>query len=111
MAVVCACVLAAGCGTFGSDKLAQDAPGVMHAGAPSLDAAQAAVHPGNSRADVVAALGPGNGVAFESGWEVWVYRWPGADHSAHSASELVILLDKSGAVRKVRIRPGTTPSG
>jgi hypothetical protein len=106
IAALAACVFAAGCGTFGGDKVEAGAPGVMQAGALSPAAAQAAVHPGNSKQEVVAQLGPGNGVAFESGWEVWVYRWPGADRSARSATELVILFDKGGVVRKVRMRPG-----
>jgi hypothetical protein len=79
----------------------------MAAGALSPAAAQSLLHPGSAKADVVAALGPGNGVAFESGWEVWVYRWPGADRSAHAATELVILFDRAGVVRKARVRPGS----
>jgi hypothetical protein len=105
------CVSTTGCGTFGGDKVEAGAPGVMQAGVLSPAAAQALVHAGNSKREVVAALGPGNGVAFESGWEVWVYRWPGADRSARSATELVILFDRTGAVRKTRLRPGSGPSG
>jgi hypothetical protein len=101
---IAACVFAAGCGILGGDKVEENGPGVVRAGGPSLAAAEAAVHPGSSKAEVVAALGPGNGVAFESGWEVWVYRWPGADRSARSATELVILFDRGGVVRKVRMR-------
>ena len=106
VAALAACVFAAGCGTFGGDKVEADAPGVMQPGSLGPAAAQAVVHPGSSRAEVVAALGPGNGVAFVTGWEVWVYRKPNADPSARAATELVILLDKSGVVRKVRMRPG-----
>jgi hypothetical protein len=111
IAAFAACVFAAGCGTLGGDKVEEDTPGVMRTGSLAPAAAQAAVHPGSSKADVVAALGPGNGVAFESGWEVWVYRWPGADRSARAATELVILFDKGGVVRKVRMRPGTAAAG
>jgi hypothetical protein len=103
-----ACVFAAGCGTFGGDKVEESAPGVVRPGALSPAAALAAVHAGSSKAEVVAALGPGTGVVFESGWEVWVYRWPGADSSARSATELVVLFDRTGAVRKTRVRPGVS---
>jgi hypothetical protein len=109
IAAIAACVFTAGCGTFGGDKVEENGPGVLRPGALSPVAAQAAVHPGSVKAEVVAALGPGNGVAFESGWEVWVYRWPGADRSARSATELVILFDRSGTVRKTRMRPGIGP--
>jgi hypothetical protein len=105
--LVIACVLTASCGTFGGGgKLEENAPGVMRTQSPSPTAAQAAVHPGSAKGEVSAALGAGNAFAFESGWEVWVYRWPGADRSTRAATELVILFDPSGVVRKVRVRPG-----
>ena len=106
VAALAACALAGGCGTFGGDKIEANAPGLMQPGSPAPAAAQALVHPGSLKSEVVAALGPGDGVAFQSGWQVWVYRWRGADPSARAATELVILIDGSGVVRKVRMRPG-----
>jgi hypothetical protein len=107
IAFVSAVVFAlSGCAMYGGSTVEQDAPGVQKASGPSPAAAQAMVHAGSTKADVVAALGRGNGVAFDSGWEVWVYRWLGADHSARGATELVILFGPDGTVRKTRLRAG-----
>jgi hypothetical protein len=104
-AVACMLVLS-GCAMEGGSTLEQGAPGIERASGPTPAAAQAAVHVGSTKAQVVAALGGGNGVAFESGWEVWVYRWLGADNTARSATEFVILFGPDGTVRKTRLRPG-----
>lgn len=95
-----------GCGAFGPGALDESAAGVMKAGTPAPAAAAALVVPGTSRAQVAAALGRANAIRFDSGWEVWVYRWPGADRSARGATEVVVLFDPRGVVRKVRLRPG-----
>lgn len=60
----------------------------------------------SSKATVSAALGTAIVIPFDSGYEVWVYRWPGADRTARAATELVILFGPSGLVDKVRLRPG-----
>lgn len=101
-----ACALLAACGTAG--RLESGGPGILkaqpQAAAAAADAALARVHPGDSREQVAAALGPSNILAFDSGWQVWVYRWPGADNSTAAATELVILFEPGGTVRKVRVR-------
>jgi hypothetical protein len=95
-----------GCAMYGA-PLEENSPGVEHANVLTPAQAQARVNPGTStKADVAAALGPANVVAFDSGWEVWVYRWLGTDHSARAATEVVVLFDPSGTARKVRMRPG-----
>lgn len=94
------------CGAFGPSSIDDSAAGVMRAGAPAPAAAAAAVTPGSSKAQVAAALGRANVIRFDSGWEVWVYRWPGADRSTRGATELVILFEPQGTVRKTRLRPG-----
>ena len=102
-----ACALLTACGMFGSGMLADDSPGVMRSGAPTPAAAQSIVRAGSrTRAEIAAALGPATIVAFESGWEVWVYRWPGLTRSMQAATELVVLFDPQGVARKVRVRPG-----
>lgn len=58
----------------------------------------------SSKADVIAALGSGNVVSFDSGFEVWVYRAKAAGTATDSA-EFVILFAPSGIVKKTRIRP------
>ena len=111
-----ACMLAAGCALLSScailegSALGPDAPGVMQGRSVSPAAAQAAVAIGKStRAEVKSALGQGAVVRFDSGFEVWVYRWPGAQRTSRAATEFVILFDQSGVVRKTRLRPGYGP--
>lgn len=60
----------------------------------------------STKADVASALGKAIVIVFDSGYEVWVYRWPGADRTTRAATELVVLFDPSGRVTKVRVRPG-----
>ena len=73
---------------------------------------------GRSREDVIAALGPATIIRFDSGYEVWVYRFvepaprkptretdsaPAAERD-HPPSELVMLLTPAGVVAKIRVR-------
>jgi hypothetical protein len=96
----------AGCAAFGPGSIDESGAGVMRTGAPAPAAAPAAVTPGMGKAEVATALGKANVIRFDSGWEVWVYRWPGADRTTRGATELVVLFDAQGAARKVRLRPG-----
>jgi hypothetical protein len=79
----------------------------------------------SSKADVIAALGRTTVVSFDSGFEVWVYRY--RDGTADGASwlermgfggsrkgkpgetELVILFVPSGIAAKARIRLAPSP--
>jgi len=73
-------------------------------------AAQALVLPGQStKADVEAALGRADVVRFDSGWDVWAYRWRGQQRTTRGDTELVILFGPDGVVRKTRIRPPYPP--
>ena len=58
------------------------------------------------KADVSSALGSAIVVPFDSGYEVWVYRWYGADRTPRAATELVVLFAPSGLATKLRLRPG-----
>jgi len=60
----------------------------------------------STKADVASALGSAIAVPFDSGYEVWVYRWPGRDRSTRAATEMVVLFAPSGTAAKVRLRPG-----
>lgn len=113
IAFIAACaVVLASCAAPGEGPLEKDAPGVIEAKPIAPQAALAAIHPGQTKAEVAAALGPANIVAFESGWQVWVYRWPAKDdRSARAATEVVVLVDPTGVVRKVRLRPGLKSPG
>ena len=77
---------------------------------------------GNTRGEVLAALGPATVIRFDSGYEVWVYRFvepaarkrprepaaasgrQGEPDRARRPSELVMLFTPAGVVAKVRVR-------
>jgi hypothetical protein len=105
------------------------APAIPSAAPPSLPEATAfsmatTAHAmvGSSRDEVAAALGPATIVRFDSGYEVWVYRFvePAAPKQAEVPAgaaatrdpsdrrrrpgELVMLFAPSGVVTKVRVR-------
>jgi outer membrane protein assembly factor BamE (lipoprotein component of BamABCDE complex) len=61
------------------------------------------VVPGHTtRAELLAAFGPTKSIRFGSGVETWLYE---ADAGGGRHTELVLLLDPSGVVRKMRTRP------
>jgi hypothetical protein len=108
LAATCVCcALVAGCAFTGGGTLAEDGPGIVRRDGITAPAAQSLIAIGKStRADVKAALGPAIVIPFDSGYEVWVYRWPGAQRTTRAATELVILFQPSGVVKKTRVRPG-----
>lgn len=57
----------------------------------------------NTKADVLAALGPATVIRFDSGYEVWAYRDKPA-RAAVPGNELVILFTPDGVVKKTRVR-------
>ncbi|WP_309683692.1 hypothetical protein [Polaromonas sp.] len=103
--VLACCFWLAGCagplGLFGS----RDSAPPFRDPAMSMQAASDVVMAGKtSKAEVLAALGPGVVVKFNSGFEVWAYRQKPAGAAASSA-EFVVLFAPSGIVQKTRIRP------
>lgn len=61
------------------------------------------VVPGKTtRAELVAAFGQTRSVVFDSGMEAWLYSTGAANGRS---TELVLLLDRSGVVQKMRTRP------
>jgi hypothetical protein len=87
---LCACLL--GCAAPGSTLTAV-----------SPHKARDAITIGKStRSDVIAAFGKTAAVAFESGYEVWVY---GVSGDASGKAEFVVLFAPSGVVTKTRTRP------
>jgi hypothetical protein len=69
--------------------------------------AQAALRPGGTtKQKVAAALGPALVARFDSGHEVWVYRWPGRDGTPQQATELVLLFPPEGPLAKLRLKAG-----
>lgn len=106
----------AGCAVVAACALAP-APMAASAGVPVKSiagpAAAALVRIGSStRAEVLAALGATNSIRFASGYEVWVYHYPGGGRSAQN-SEFVLLFAPSGVLVKTRMRspPGGGEAG
>lgn len=67
------------------------------------------VVPGRTtRAELLAAFGPTRSVAFDSGYQAWLYSAAGA---GGRNEELVLLLDRDGIVRKMRRRPAYPTDG
>lgn len=92
-ALLAASALLAGCATNAPE------PGTVIA----QDRLEALVVPGRTtKAELLAAFGPTKNVVFDSGYESWLYESaaPGGRHT-----ELVLLLDRAGIVRKMRSRP------
>ena len=86
-------LLLAGCATQ------EPQPGTVVA----VDRFSQLVVPGRTtRAELLAAFGPTRSVAFDSGYQAWVYS---ASAGGGRSEELVLLLDREGIVRKMRRRP------
>ena len=99
--------LAAGCAQTERQAFVEGGPGVLQPQVIAPPAAQSSIVIGKStKADVQAALGEATKVPFDSGFEVWVYRWPGAQKTHRAATELIILFEPTGVVKKTRMRPG-----
>jgi hypothetical protein len=71
------------------------------------------VVPGRTtRAELLAAFGPTRSVAFDSGYQAWLYSAGAAGGaSGKGGEELVLLLDRDGIVRKMRRRPAYPTDG
>ncbi|MCD2344936.1 hypothetical protein LRH25_31925 [Ideonella azotifigens] len=112
-ALCLAASLCSGCAGVGLLGPSPQGPGIAHTPAGqalSPQAAAALITVGKStQPEVATALGPAIVVRFDSGDEVWVYRWPGADRSTGAATELVLLFEPPGVVAKLRVRQGAGP--
>ena len=108
-----ACLGVAGCAGTGRVEPAPQGAGSVRTPAGQTLAPPAAMDSiavgKSTRAEIAAALGPAVVVPFDSGYEVWLYRWAGADRTPRAATELVVLFAPSGLATKVRLRPGYAP--
>ena len=107
------CLWMAGCaGTGLPDEPARGA-GTARTPAGVSIAPQAALQASavgtSTKADVSAALGTAIVVPFDSGYEVWVYRWSGPDRTTRGATEMAVLFEPAGVATKARLRPGYPP--
>ena len=104
-AVLASCLWLAGCaGPFGFPGAGGAASAFRDPGLSMQAASEAVVIGQSSQHDVMAALGPGTVVRFDSSYEVWVYR-KNPLRSEPANAEFVILFAPSGIVKKTRIRP------
>jgi len=80
-----------------------DEPPATRKSLPEDDASDA-VRPGMStKADVLAAMGKGTAVRFDSGYEVWTYS-AGPQKARTRKTEFVVLFAPSGIVANTRLR-------
>jgi hypothetical protein len=70
----------------------------------SLQDALEAISGRTSKAQIRSTLGQGTEVAFDNGYEVWVYRQQLKEKESPPRRELVLLFDPSGALSKARLR-------
>jgi hypothetical protein len=58
----------------------------------------------SSKAEVLAGLGKGTEISFDSGYQVWVFREQPKEKEKPAHSELVLLFDRQGLLSKTRLR-------
>ena len=81
-----------------------DRPMFRGASVPPQAAAEAVVVGRSTKAEVAARLGDADRLAFDNGYEVWVYR----ERPLRAGQpELVVLFAPDGVAKKVRVRPGS----
>jgi hypothetical protein len=110
MAAFTACLCVMGCVATGTLDPSSEGPGSARTPTGESPAPQTAMNMvvlgKSTKTDVVAALGKAIVISFDSGYEVWVYRWRGSDTTTRAATELVVLFDPSGLATKARVRRG-----
>lgn len=103
----CLCAACAGPGMFDPPP---EGPGSVRTPTGQSLAPQAAMEMiaigKSTKAEVSSTLGKAIAIPFDSGYEVWVYRWAGPERTTRAATELVVLFSPSGVATKVRLRPG-----
>jgi hypothetical protein len=124
--VYATCALIAGCAAPGATSPANTTAAPVRASISARDAKDAIVIGKSTKAEVIAALGKTQVVSFDSGFEVWIYRYQndtpakadsaervaraGSGNGASGKAEFVVLFAPSGVVAKTRIRPAPAPS-
>lgn len=99
------CLLLTACGAPGSLFAPQSTMPTFRDERMSVQDAASTIAIGKSRrADVRAALGSATVVRFDSGYEVWVYRF-GKAKTLKDRGEFVLLFTPQGVVSKMRVRP------
>ena len=81
-----------------------DRAALMRAELTAAERALGSIAPGSTKADVRAALGNGQVISFDSGYEVWVYKMSPPGKPASGRTELVVLFSPAGLLAKSRVR-------
>ncbi len=97
-------VFLASCAAFDSGQTAADRAVLLRAELAAAERARSALAPGSTKADVLAALGKGQVISFDSGYEVWVYRHSAPGKPPSGKTELLVLIDPRGMLAKIRLR-------
>lgn len=82
-----------------------DGPTRSPAGAGTDDETDYGALIGSTKDELVAEFGAARVVRFDDGYELWVYEFGLPEHRL-DPTELVLLFDPSGIVKKARFRPG-----
>lgn len=106
--VLAFCACAAGCAGPGASLGTATLRLAGTKGISTQDVRDAIAIGKSTKGDVIAALGKTTAIHFDSGFEVWVYRY--ADEAASgkatpATAEFVVLFAPTGIVTKTRIRP------
>jgi hypothetical protein len=100
------CLALAGCALLPASQ--PDRPMFRNARVPLQSAAAAVAIGRSTKADVARELGEADRLAFDNGYEVWVYR---ERPLRAGQDELVVLFTPDGIAKKLRARPADTSQG
>jgi hypothetical protein len=103
LAIGLACVAMAGCA--GLPAWQAERPMFRDTRLPPEAAANAVATGRSTKADVASRLGEADRLAFDNGYEIWVYR---ERPVRKGQAELVVLFGPDGVARKVRVRADST---
>jgi hypothetical protein len=104
--VVASAALIAGCASPQQRPVSEDPPAFSDPALSIPVAASSVVAGKSTRAELIATLGEGSVVRFDSGYEVRLYR-DRRINAATSPAELVVLISPGGIAQKVRVKPAT----
>jgi hypothetical protein len=103
LAVLGGCTVLAACAMLPAAQ--PDRPMFRDPGMTPQAAASTLAAGRSTQAQVAAQLGDADRLAFDNGYEVWVYR----DRPVRAGqAELVLLFGPDGLLKKARLRPGDT---
>jgi hypothetical protein len=103
LCLVALCLALAGCAGLGGYEPDRRLPTFKDQQLTPADAARSIVIGRTTRTELAALLGPAKTIRFDSGYEVWVYRFTQAGVDG-GTGEFVVLFAPAGVVAKTRVR-------